>query len=800
MPAEWSTATCVGDLRVANLGSFAVVRNPGGGSSRCCSQWPEAAGARVSNGGGDLEVQLLPGTRRTADGRATSRNGARVYLADGCGGGAEGDYAAVRYAAVPLLGRTLSVSVDLSGVECGCNGALYLVSMAGAARPGHCGGDFYCDANNVCGVECVEIGAAPLSVPRSLPRHTRTRTRRVTTQTPAATHETRARNTTAPPRTLPALHTRAPAPTDLIEANKHAFRATAHTATDGGGKGNGLGGGKHAFSAAQYGPGASAIDTNEPFAVDATFEADASSSSHGGGRGGGGAPRLGGITITLRQRRRSLSFSMASSAYLRRVSDAVVAGLTPVASYWSSSDMSWLHSGLGCHADQAACADSIAFTDWRLTPGVASAGAPLPSPLPPSPPPPPSSSPPPPSPPPLPPPPPPSPSPSPPPPSPVATQQAKEPPPPPSPSPHPPSPVSPSPPPPPPPSPSPPLRPRPPPPPPPHPPPPPPRPQPSPQPPPPAASAAAAAAAQPPSPLPPPPPPWPPPPPPHPAPPPRRRYRTSPPPPQPPDPSSHDTAPADEGHDEGPCRMLGSDGACLSRAAASAASTAEGATADTTAARGNAATAAAATAATRSHLRGHLDAANSGAAVSALALLAACVCGVASRAQAAQRRKRMAKGAAQRVPSGAACDTADARDPEEEGQGEGVGEGAHHPLRAQPRPIAPVAGRGGTTTSTTAVAAMPTHGAPRAIAPAAPPASLQELGDMASKIGGTEFGSQPHEGQRRKGGGGGRRGGGTTRLLDDDGAQHKDGEGAVGAGDDGALHMGLHAKWVDELD
>ena len=221
MPAEWSTATCVGDLRVANLGSFAVVRNPGGGSSRCCSQWPEAAGARVSNGGGDLEVQLLPGTRRTADGRATSRNGARVYLADGCGGGAEGDYddyAAVRYAAVPLLGQTLSVSVDLSGVECGCNGALYLVSMAGASRPGHCGGDFYCDANSVCGVECVEIGAAPLSAPRSLPRHTRTRARRITMHrhTSAHTHtHTRPGAATRLHRRArsPPLHTRAPAQT-----------------------------------------------------------------------------------------------------------------------------------------------------------------------------------------------------------------------------------------------------------------------------------------------------------------------------------------------------------------------------------------------------------------------------------------------------------------------------------------------------------------------------------------------------------------------------------------------------------
>ena len=101
---------------------------------------------------------------------------------------AEGDYTRTRYASVPLLGRTLSLTVDISSAECGCNAAWYLVSMAqNTASPGMCDGDFYCDASNVCGVRCAEI--------------------------------------------------------DLMEANKHAFHAVLHTAADGNGVGNGLGGG-----------------------------------------------------------------------------------------------------------------------------------------------------------------------------------------------------------------------------------------------------------------------------------------------------------------------------------------------------------------------------------------------------------------------------------------------------------------------------------------------------------------------------------------------------------------------------
>jgi len=63
-----------------------------------------------------------------------------------------------------LLDRTLSYTVDLSKVGCGCNLALYMVQapgldIAGDPSVGECEDDspYYCDANKVCGQWCPEM-------------------------------------------------------------------------------------------------------------------------------------------------------------------------------------------------------------------------------------------------------------------------------------------------------------------------------------------------------------------------------------------------------------------------------------------------------------------------------------------------------------------------------------------------------------------------------------------------------------------------------------------------------------------
>mmetsp|Transcript_50037 Transcript_50037/g.126112 ORF Transcript_50037/g.126112 Transcript_50037/m.126112 type:complete len:445 (+) Transcript_50037:99-1433(+) len=139
----------------------------------------------------------------------------RGYFGDSC----SDNYDSAGYLGLKLLGQQLSYTVNLAGVGCGCNAALYLTPMQQNKDPSSCG-DYYCDAAKVCGVACAEL--------------------------------------------------------DIQEANNRAWYSTLHTSTDPLGAGSGYGSRRHDWNASVYGPGARCIDTSKPFDVTVAFPTDAS--------------------------------------------------------------------------------------------------------------------------------------------------------------------------------------------------------------------------------------------------------------------------------------------------------------------------------------------------------------------------------------------------------------------------------------------------------------------------------------------------------------------------------------------
>ena len=194
-----------------------------------CTETPCAAD-------GALDVRFNSRTYVLAKGMGAASAAVAETRARSCDGqslkddGSPADYSCVDYraGAFHLAGKSLSFTVDLSGSGCGCNAAVYLVSMPQNPDATVCK-DYYCDANNVCGVPCFEI--------------------------------------------------------DLMEANKVAFVSTVHVGDDPNGEGYGI---AHYVTKREkrlrsergddcaYGPRESCtIDTNRPFTATFSFSSGA---------------------------------------------------------------------------------------------------------------------------------------------------------------------------------------------------------------------------------------------------------------------------------------------------------------------------------------------------------------------------------------------------------------------------------------------------------------------------------------------------------------------------------------------
>merc|ERR1719468_793878 len=243
----------------------------------------------------------------------------RSYFADTC---MAGKYNHTDYVALPLLGRVMTFTVDLSNVGCGCNAAFYLTNLHQNSELSDCE-DYYCDANSVCGVPCPEI--------------------------------------------------------DIMESNYYAWHSTVHTEDDRNGKAAGYGGGgadwsgPRDFDETKYGPGASCIDTNSPFQVASGFPVN-------------GMGTLSAMVITLYQEGKLCNLTLTIDGYdgnqtihgegsgqgMPLLTEALRQGMTPIVSFWEADDMLWLDGkgkdGMGpCTKDlEKACPDKVPMYDFKV--------------------------------------------------------------------------------------------------------------------------------------------------------------------------------------------------------------------------------------------------------------------------------------------------------------------------------------------------------------------------------------------------------------------------------------------------
>lgn len=315
-----STAAKLDDVVV--LGDAAGVSSASTQSSDKCVGTVEIVGrlpVSLVSAGANVPGEPAAETEVLADGKlVVPHMGARVYFADGADGCTEGEYDPSVYSAINFLDKTISWTTDVSGTNCGCNAAFYLVSMRqNTEEIGTCN-DYYCDAQSVCGVPCGEI--------------------------------------------------------DLMEANMFSWLSTLHThnprdGPDGVGVGPGYGGSmgvpsRRDWAADKYGPGSECIDTLKPFQVAVSFPTDAEGTlaymevelSQGGCSVKAGSP----------------PYMLQGRQPLQELTTLLKEGMTPVISYWNSEDMLWMDGlaldGLGpcVRDDPSVCPDWVRFWDFKI--------------------------------------------------------------------------------------------------------------------------------------------------------------------------------------------------------------------------------------------------------------------------------------------------------------------------------------------------------------------------------------------------------------------------------------------------
>jgi len=261
---------CVGKVKVKGIGQQAVVATQ--------LNQPGMPAGPVMNIAGNVRPDMW----------------GRAYFANGC---TEGTYSNTEYSAWKLLGKRLTYTTDVSQAGCGCNAAMYLVSMPQNDQVSGCE-DYYCDANTVCGVNCHEI--------------------------------------------------------DIQEANRFAFHSALHKEYDGNGLAQGFGGwvrdNKFDFNGEQYGPGGKCVNTGAPYNVSVSFPTNAEGKlaamevklSQGGECD---------IVYSMDKYPADPNFE--------KLTTALSEGMTPVLSYWKADDMLWLDGpGLGggpCQEDTVQC-------------------------------------------------------------------------------------------------------------------------------------------------------------------------------------------------------------------------------------------------------------------------------------------------------------------------------------------------------------------------------------------------------------------------------------------------------------